>query len=76
MPVMNGLEAARRIMVIAPQARLVLFTTHASSQLLKEAKAIGIRDVLSKAEGGTEELLSCLRALLNSAALDQHSKSL
>ena len=41
MPVMNGLEAAaRRIMVIAPQARLVWFTTHTSSQMLKEAKRL------------------------------------
>lgn len=76
MPVMNGLEAARQITVIAPQARLILFTMHASNQLVKEAKAIGITDVLSKAEGGTEELLSCLRALINTPALDWHSKSL
>ncbi|HEY2456122.1 MAG TPA: response regulator transcription factor [Candidatus Acidoferrum sp.] len=70
MPVMNGLEAARYITVIAPQARLVLFTMHASNQLLKEAKALGFCDVLSKAEGGTERLLACLTALLSPPNLD------
>lgn len=32
MPVMNGLEAARKIAVISPKTRIVLFTGHARDQ--------------------------------------------
>lgn len=48
MPVMNGLEAARRITVISPKTRIVLFTAHPYDQVLRDAKAAGIREVLSK----------------------------
>lgn len=54
MPIMNGLDAARRITHIAPKLPMVLFTLHASVQLHKEALAAGIRDVLSKSAGGTD----------------------
>src|ERR1700687_1591742 len=51
MPVMNGLEAARRIPSIAPGTAMVLFTMHVSQHLVKDAQSAGIRDVISKLDG-------------------------
>jgi DNA-binding NarL/FixJ family response regulator len=65
MPVMNGLDAAREITTIAPSTPLVLFTMHASIQILREAKAAGITHVLSKSEGGPDNLIASLHALLD-----------
>jgi len=65
MPVMNGLDAAREITTIAPSTPLLLFTMHASSQILREAKAAGITNVLSKSEGGPNNLIASLHALLD-----------
>jgi DNA-binding NarL/FixJ family response regulator len=51
MPIMDGLEAARRIAVIAPTVVMLVFTMHVSEQLIKEAHKAGIREVFSKTDG-------------------------
>jgi DNA-binding NarL/FixJ family response regulator len=51
MPVMNGLEAARKIASIAPETAMVLFTMHAREHLMKDARNAGI---LATAGGGFE----------------------
>ena len=51
MPVMNGLEAARKIGSIAPKTAMLLFTMHSSDHLVKDAQEVGIRDIISKSEG-------------------------
>jgi DNA-binding NarL/FixJ family response regulator len=61
MPVMNGLEAARRIHAMSPQTAMLMFTIHDSPQLLQEARAAGIRDVISKTDQLTEKLLPALK---------------
>jgi DNA-binding NarL/FixJ family response regulator len=61
MPVMNGLEAARAIREAAPNTDMVMFTMHSSPQLLKEAQAAGIRDVISKTDRLSDRLLPALR---------------
>jgi DNA-binding NarL/FixJ family response regulator len=48
MPGINGIETARRMSEIAPAVPIVLFTQHASSDLEKHARAVGIRSVVSK----------------------------
>jgi CheY-like chemotaxis protein len=63
MPVMNGLDAARQINKASPDLPLIMFTMSISDQLSKEAKAAGIKDVLSK-EKGMDDLLVSMRALL------------
>jgi len=61
MPVMNGLEAARHITLLAPKTAMVMFTMHNCEQLWKDAQAAGIKDVLSKSDGVAEHLLASLR---------------
>jgi DNA-binding NarL/FixJ family response regulator len=42
MPVMDGLETARRIASCAPNTAMVMVTMHDSEQLRKDAQAVGI----------------------------------
>jgi len=62
MPVMNGLEAARKIRRLAPTTAMIMFTVHNSTQLLTEARASGVKDVVSKCDLLGEHLLTALRA--------------
>jgi len=64
MPVMNGLEAARRIALLAPKTAMVMFTMHNSEQLRNEAQSVGIKDVVSKSEGLVEQVIISLRNVL------------
>ncbi len=61
MPVMNGLEAAREIARIAPNVQMVMFTMHISEQLREDAKAAGIKDVVSKSDTIGDHLLASVR---------------
>jgi DNA-binding NarL/FixJ family response regulator len=61
MPIMNGLEAAREISRLAPNTAMIMFTVHSSEQLLKEARARGVKDVVSKCDLLGEHLLTALR---------------
>jgi len=63
MSVMDGLEAARKISHIAPDTAMVMFTMHPSSELLKVAQAVGVRDVVSKTDQLSERLLVALRQI-------------
>jgi DNA-binding NarL/FixJ family response regulator len=65
MPVMNGLEAAKQIASIAPEAAILMYTLHNCGDLLKEARAAGIRGVFSKSEDLGDKLIASIRALLN-----------
>jgi two-component system response regulator NreC len=64
MPVMNGLEAARQIREIAPDAYILLFTLHALPQLLEDAEKAGINRVLSKSGCAGSSALYAIRALV------------
>lgn len=61
MPVMNGLEAARRMRAQSPKTAMVMFTMHSSPELLRQAHAAGIRDVVSKTDQLVEHLLPALK---------------
>jgi DNA-binding NarL/FixJ family response regulator len=63
MPVMGGIEAARRITLASPKTIIVMFTMHNCAQLQKAAHAAGITHVLSKVDGGSERLLAILRGV-------------
>jgi len=63
MPVMNGLEAAREISKIAPEAHILLFTLYSTPQLLEDARNAGVNNVLSKSESGAT-LVHAIRSLV------------
>jgi len=67
MPLMNGLEAARKIAAIAPQTVMLMFTMYPSDHFLKEAQKAGIRDIVSKSEG-EQPLLKSLKSMLRLVA--------
>lgn len=63
MPVLNGLEAARQISQNLPRAALLMFTMHANEHLARVADEVGIRRVISKADGA-EDLIDAITSLL------------
>ncbi len=64
MPGMNGLETARRMQEIAPAVPVVMFTQHASPDLEKHARDVGIRSVVSKTDAFP--MVGIIEALLGS----------
>jgi len=63
MPVMNGLETARQITRLAPKVAMVMFTMHVSTQLRQDARAAGIREVISKSDGIEDHLFPAIRTI-------------
>lgn len=63
MPVMNGLEAARKLKILMPSLPLLMFTNNLGSILEQEARAAGFAAVVSKS-GSAEQLLVYAKALL------------
>ncbi|MFY9801745.1 MAG: response regulator transcription factor [Candidatus Acidiferrales bacterium] len=64
MPGINGLETARRLLEIAPAVPVVMFTQHASVDLEKHARDVGIRSVVSKTDAFP--MVGIIEALLGS----------
>lgn len=62
MPVMDGLQAARRMAVIAPKIPTVMLTMYASDQLRTEASEVGVQSVISKSQ--STSLVETIDALL------------
>jgi DNA-binding NarL/FixJ family response regulator len=63
MPVMDGMRAAREITKRDPDARVVMFTLHASPEVEEQAKRVGIQRVVSKARNG-ERLVTTIERIL------------
>lgn len=68
MPVKNGLEAAREITLLSPNTPLLMCTMFKSEQLVREAREVGIKQVVSKGEKLGSNLTMTIRALLRRAA--------
>jgi DNA-binding NarL/FixJ family response regulator len=64
MPVMNGIEAARRIRDRVPRTAMLMFTMHTSGELLKQALEAGVADVISKSERVADHLFKALHQLV------------
>jgi NarL family two-component system response regulator LiaR len=62
MPVMDGLQTAREIAKILPDAPILLHTQHYSPEIVLEAKKFGVRQVLAKT-GPAETLFQALESL-------------
>lgn len=65
MPVMKGLEAARKLKLLFPTIPLLMFTNNAGGVMEKEARAAGISSVISKCDSdGAKQLLARVKELL------------
>jgi DNA-binding NarL/FixJ family response regulator len=62
MPNLNGLDAARQILAIIPDARILILTVHDSEQVVREVLAAGARGFLLKSDAG-RDLLAAVEAL-------------
>jgi DNA-binding NarL/FixJ family response regulator len=62
MPNLNGLDAARQILAMRPDARILILTIHDSEQVVREVLAAGARGFLLKSDAG-RDLISAVEAL-------------
>lgn len=62
MPNLNGLDAARQILTIMPDARIMILTVHDSDQVVREVLAAGARGFLLKSDTG-RDLVAAVEAL-------------
>jgi DNA-binding NarL/FixJ family response regulator len=65
MPVMNGLDAARKIRVFSPHTPILILTMHKSRQLMEEARKIGVHGYVVKADAA-QSLSSAITAVMQS----------
>jgi DNA-binding NarL/FixJ family response regulator len=64
MPLMDGLEAARRILSASPSVPILIFTNYYFPSLVEEAEAAGVRQVIDKGLAG-HELVLAVENILN-----------
>jgi DNA-binding NarL/FixJ family response regulator len=62
MPNLNGLDAARQILAVTPEARILILTVHDSEQAVREVLAAGARGFLLKSDAG-RDLVAAIEAL-------------
>lgn len=67
MPVMNGFEAARVLKRLMPTVRLIMYSAFGDKLTEKQARLIGISEVVSKSEHASV-LIHKARGLLSAAA--------
>lgn len=63
MPELNGLEAARQIVLADPAARVLILTAHESEQLVREVLSAGAQGYVLKSDAG-RTLVTALQALI------------
>ena len=63
MPELNGLEAARQIILADPSARILILTAHESEQLVREVLSAGAKGYVLKSDAG-KTLVTGVQALL------------
>jgi len=62
MPNLNGLDAARQILAMMPEARILILTVRDSEQVIREVLAAGARGFLLKSDAG-RDLVAAVEAL-------------
>jgi two-component system chemotaxis response regulator CheY len=67
MPVMNGIDAARRLKRLMPSVPIVMFSDYAHTFAEQEARSVGIAACLSKS-GPASVLIGTARSLLTRVA--------
>jgi DNA-binding NarL/FixJ family response regulator len=66
MPVMDGLEASRRILKMAPQTPILMFSMHKFETLTEAAKKAGARGFVTKGESA-QNLLRAVDNIMRNA---------
>jgi CheY-like chemotaxis protein len=72
MPIMNGLEVLRQIVLHRPQTKVLVFSVHDSKQIVEEILAAGAHSYLSKATAG-QHLVHEVRLLLDGRVQAEHA---
>lgn len=54
MPVMNGLEAAPRLIRALPSVRIILFTAHDGPEVSRLSREVGIHAIITKSQASTQ----------------------
>ena len=62
MPLLNGIEATRRILRISPETRVIIVSMHADRDAMRRAKRAGARGYVLK-DAAPERLLEAVRAV-------------
>jgi len=62
MPNLNGLEAARQILAVSPDAAILILTMHDTDQMVREVLRAGARGFLLKSDAG-RDLIVAVEAL-------------
>lgn len=63
MPKLNGIAAARTILEVSPDSKILFVSTERSPEIIREVFRIGARGYLLKSDAGNE-LLSAVRAVV------------
>jgi DNA-binding NarL/FixJ family response regulator len=63
LPRMNGIEAARRILKLAPESKIIFLSQDSSAELAQEALRLGARGYVIKTDAGAE-LFPAVEAVL------------
>ena len=67
LPGMDGLEFLRRVKEKQPNAFEILITAYANGEILKEAKMLGVKDIIPKPFSSEDVETSLIRIIENSA---------
>src|SRR5579864_1631471 len=62
MPNLNGLDAARQILAVAPETNILIVTMHDTEQVVREVLSAGARGFLLKSDAG-RDLIAAVEAL-------------
>jgi two-component system, NarL family, nitrate/nitrite response regulator NarL len=71
MPVLNGMEAARKIKTEFPETAIVILSSNADKHFVEEAKKIGARAYVAKTKAA-EALVKAIETLVDKAAKILH----
>lgn len=64
MPEMTGLEAARKLLAMAPDCKVIFVSVYATPEFVREAFGVGARGYLLK-KSASSELVHAIRTVLN-----------
>ena len=67
LPGMDGIEFLRRVKEKQPNAFEILITAYANCEILKEAKMLGVKDIIPKPFSSEDVETSLIRIIENSA---------